>query len=55
MPPILVPSSAKYIATQILVTAKLNGRNDFLRDFVCDVIRSYKEHIQLKLAIETQE
>ena len=26
MPPILVPSSAKRIATQILVTAKLNGR-----------------------------
>ena len=26
MPPILVPSSAKHIATQILVDAKLNGR-----------------------------
>ena len=26
MPPILVPSSAKRIATQILVIAKLNGR-----------------------------
>ena len=35
MPPILVPSSAKRIATQIVVIAKLNGRKDFiLRDFV---------------------
>ena len=39
MPPILVPSSAKRIATQILVIAKLNGRKDFiLRVFVCDII-----------------
>ena len=30
MPPILVPSSAKRIATQVLVIAKLNGRKDFL-------------------------
>ena len=44
MPPILVPSSAKRIATQILVIAKLNGRKDFiLRGFVCDIIRPYKE------------
>ena len=35
MPPILVPFSAKRIATEILVTTKLNGRGDFtLRDFV---------------------
>ena len=35
MPPILVPSSAKRIATQILVIAKLNGKEDFiLRGFV---------------------
>ena len=44
MPPILVPYSAKCIATQILVNAKLNGRNDFiLRGFICDVIRLSKE------------
>ena len=44
MPPILVPSSAKCIATQILVIAKLNGRKDFiLRVFVCDIIRPSKE------------
>ena len=44
MPPILVASSAKRIATQILVIAKLNGRKDFiLRGFVCDIIRPYKE------------
>ena len=29
MPPILVPSSGKCITTQILVTAKLNGRKYF--------------------------
>ena len=35
MPPILVPSSAKRMATQILVIAKLIGRKDFiLRGFV---------------------
>ena len=40
MPPILVPFSAKRIATQILAIAKLNGRKDFiLRGFVCDIIR----------------
>ena len=44
MPPILVPSSAKRIATQIVVIAKLNGRKDFiLRGFVCDIIRPSKE------------
>ena len=43
-PPILVPSSAKSIAIQILVIAKLNGRKDFiLRAFVCDIIRPSKE------------
>ena len=36
MPPILVPSSAKRIITQILVIPKLNRRKDFiLRVFVC--------------------
>ena len=44
MPPNLVPSSAKRIATQILVTAKLNGRKDFiLRVFIYDSIRPSKE------------
>ena len=44
MPPIHVPSSAKRIATQILVIAKLNGKKYFiLRAFVCDIIRPSKE------------
>ena len=44
MPPILVPSSAKRIVTQILVIAKLNGREDFiLRVFVYHIIRPSKE------------
>ena len=30
IPPILVPFSAKRIATQILVISKLNGRKDFI-------------------------
>ena len=48
MLPILVPSSAKRIAIQILVIAKLYRRKDFiLRGFVCDMIRPYKElHVQ---------
>ena len=51
MPPILVISSAKRIATQMLVIEKLNGRKDFiLRGFVCDIIRSSKElSVQSKL------
>ena len=41
---ILVPSSAKRTATQILVIAKLNEREYFiLRGFVSDIIRPYKE------------
>ena len=44
MPPILVPATAKRIAVQIIVIAKLNGRKDFiLRGFVCDIIRPKKE------------
>ena len=44
MPPILVPSSDKRIATQIVVIAKLNGRKYFiLRGCVCDIIRPSKE------------
>ena len=44
MPPILSPSSAKRITTQILLIAKLNGWKDFiLRVFVCDIIRPSKE------------
>ena len=44
MPPFLVPSSAKRIATQILVIAKLNRLKHFiLQGFVCDIIRPSKE------------
>ena len=44
MPPILVPSSAKRIATHILVIAKLNGGKYFILGvFVCDIIRPSKE------------
>ena len=44
MPPILVPSFAKRIATRNLVSEKLNGRKDFiLRDFVCDINIPSKE------------
>ena len=44
MSPILVPSSAKRITTQILVIAKLNERKYFiLRGFVCDIIRPSME------------
>ena len=44
IPPIPVPSSAKCIATQILVIAKVNRRKDFiLRGFICDIIRLSKE------------
>ena len=43
MSPIYAASSANN-ATQILVTAKLNGRKYFiLRGFVCDIIRPRKE------------
>ena len=41
---LIVPSSAKHIATQMLVIEELNGRRDFnLRGFVCDIIRPSKE------------
>ena len=44
MSPILAPSSAKHIATQILVISKLNERKDFiLRVSVCDIIRPSKK------------
>ena len=47
MPPILVPSSAICIATQILVIAKLSGRKDFiLRGFIGDIIRPSKELVK---------
>ena len=39
-----IPSSAKGMATQIVVISKLNGRKYFiLRGFICDIIRSSKE------------
>ena len=44
MPPILVLSSVKHIATQISVIAKLNGRKDLvLRGYVFDIISSSKQ------------
>ena len=44
MPPILVPTSAKRNATQVLVIGKLNEREDFiLRGFIFDIIRPYRE------------
>ena len=44
MSPILVQSSVIRIATQTLVSAKLNGRKDFiLRGFICDITRPCKE------------
>ena len=45
MSSILVPSSAEGIATQILVIAKLNEREDLiiLKGFVCGIIRPYKK------------
>ena len=51
MSPILVPSSAKHIATEMLVIEKLSGRKDFvLRGFVCNVIRPSKE-----LTVQSQQ
>ena len=44
MPPVLVTSSAERIATQMLVTEKLNGGKDFvLIGFVCDIMRPSKK------------
>ena len=45
MPPILVPFSAKHIATQILAIEKVNKRKSFFlwAAFVCDDIRPCKE------------
>ena len=43
MPPILVSSSVKCIAVQMLVIAKLNKKKKILRGSVCDIIRSCKE------------
>ena len=43
MPPTFVPSSAKRIATQMLVILKLNERKDFiLIGFLCDIIHPSK-------------
>ena len=51
MLPILVLSSAKRIATQMLVIEELNGRKDFIwRGYACDIIRASKElPVQSKL------
>ena len=56
MLPILLPSSAKRIATQILVNGKFNRRKNFIfRVFVCDIIRPSKEFEFSKLVPEAQE
>ena len=51
MPPIIVPSLAKRIATQMLVIEELNGNKDFiLRSFFYDIFRPGKElPVQSKL------
>ena len=55
MPPILVPSSTKRIATEILVILKLYEREDFIfRSLVWD-IRPYKKLLVQTLATEAQE
>ena len=44
MLPILVPSSTKHVAKQMLVIATLNVSKDFIwRDFFCDIIHPSKE------------
>ena len=44
MPPILIPPSAKRIAAENVIIAKLNGRKGFtLGGFVCDIIHTRKE------------
>ena len=53
MSPILVTSSTKLIATQVLVIANLNEKEYFiLRGFLCCVIHPYKE---LPVQTEAQE
>ena len=57
MPPILIPSCTKLIATQILVIAELNGRNDLVLSVcVFDMIFPNKQLLfqqnQLKLGTE---
>ena len=55
MPPILVPSATKRIATQILVIAKLNGRKDL--DFRGCVMNDLYQQTTTcsKLATEAQD
>ena len=45
MPPILVPSSAKYIATQILVIAKLNGNS--LQRITCSKLATDEKGVKI--------
>ena len=54
MPPILIPSSAKRIATKILVIAKLNGKDFTFRGFVCDIMSQQGINCS-KLETEAQE
>ena len=44
MPPIIVLSSTKRVATQMFVTEKLNEiKKIILRGFICDIIRTNKK------------
>ena len=45
MPPILVPSSAKWIAIQTSVIVKLNGRKYFILRFFCHIILPAKNYL----------
>ena len=56
MPPILVPSSAKHILTQMLVTKKLNGRKYIFFWEALDVKSSVPARTACsKLATQEQE
>ena len=56
MPAILVQSSTKYVATQYLVLAKLNGKKySVLRGVICNIIRPVQLTSCSKLATEAQE
>ena len=55
MPLILVPSSAKHIATQILVIWKSNGTKDFLTEALFVISQSLQGTTCSELATETQE
>ena len=55
MPPILVSSSAKHIARQILVIAKLSGTKDFIWEALFVISTSQQGITCSKLSTETRE